>query len=107
MGVTKHLILQSFGGIRSPEGVSWALSSGGEMSYFILILETIIGLAGLVAAGFIVFGAYSLITSNGEPENIAKAQKMITNAIIGLVIAAIAFLVVNFVVVELPTPPSP
>ena len=58
----------------------------------------VIGLAGLVAAAIIVFGAYTLITSSGEPENIAKGQKMITAAIIGLIIAAIAFLIVNFVI---------
>jgi hypothetical protein len=93
----------SWFGINTAAGV--AIGGGFEsdpVSYVQLVLESLIGLAGLVAAGFIVFGAYSLITSNGEPENIAKAQKMITNAIIGLVIAAIAFLIVNFVIVNLP-----
>ena len=104
MSLFKNLILQSFAGIRIADGVQWALNPGGEVDYFIAVLQAIIALAGIIAAGFIVFGAYTLITSSGEPENIAKGQKMVTNAIIGLIIAAIAFMIVNFVIVELPRP---
>ncbi len=104
VSLMKNLVLHSFAGIELPEGVSSALNPGDEVNYIQLILEAVIGLAGLAAAGFIIFGAYTLITSSGEPENIAKGQKMITNAIIGLIIAAVAFLIVNFVIADTPMP---
>jgi hypothetical protein len=97
MEILKNLVLQNFAGIDNPDGVSWTIGDD-PVSYVQTVLTAIIGLAGLVAAAFIVVGAYTLITSSGEPENIAKGQKMITNAIIGLVLAAIAFLIVNFVI---------
>ena len=106
INLMKNLVLQSFAGIRLADGVQWALSPGDEISYLELVLQAIILLAGLIAASFIVFGAYTLITAGGEPETIAKGQKMITNAVIGLVIAAIAFLIVNFVIEFLPEVPG-
>ncbi len=97
----EKVVLQAWRGIRSP--MEWALEGADPVDYLQDILLTVIGLAGLIAAAIIVFGAYSLITSSGEPENIAKAQKMITAAVIGLIIAAIAFLIVNFVIDFVPT----
>ncbi len=90
-------------GIDTPAGTDWEIGDD-PVNYVQLVLEAVIALAGLFAAGMIVFGAYTLITSSGEPENVAKGQKMITNAIIGLIIAAVAFLIVNFVITDLPTP---
>ena len=106
INLMKNLVLQSFAGIRLADGVEWALRPDDEIGYLGAVLGVIISLAGLVSAGFIIFGAYTLITAGGEPETIAKAQKMITNAVIGLVIAAIAFLIVNFVIADLPVVPN-
>ena len=101
MKFLSRLVLQ-WQGINT-EG-KWKLGSGGDIeSYLQWILSAVIGLAGLIAAAFIVFGAYTLITSSGEPENIAKGQKMVTNAVIGLVLAALAYLIVNFVIKFTPT----
>ena len=97
----KNILLASWRDIKSP--MKWR-GEGGDLVFELQeILLVVIGLAGLVAAAIIVFGAYTLITSSGEPENIAKGQKMITAAIIGLIIAAIAFLIVNFVIEFVPT----
>jgi hypothetical protein len=91
-----NLLLSAWRSITSP--MTWGLEGSDPVSYVEEILLVIIGLAGLVAAALIVFASYTLITSSGEPENIAKGQKMLTAAIIGLIIAAIAFLIVNFVI---------
>ncbi len=96
----KNLILQGFAGINPGDSVTWDI--GDPVDYLTLIAEGIIGLAGLVAVAFIIFGAYTLITAGGDPDNIAKGQKMITNAIIGLVLAALAFMIINFVITETP-----
>ncbi len=61
-------------------------------------LRLIIGLSGIVAAAVLVFNAYLYITASGDEGKIAKATQGITYAIVGLIVAAIAFLLVNFVI---------
>ena len=58
----------------------------------------IIGLAGVVAAAVLIFSAYLYITAGGDEGKIQKATKGITYAVVGLIVAAIAFLIVNFVI---------
>lgn len=98
----KNLVLNGFVNINTADGVNWDINPENPVEYLTLVAQGIIGLAGLVAVAFIVFGAYTLITSGGDPENITKGQKMITNAVIGLIIAALAFMIVNFVILETP-----
>lgn len=66
--------------------------------WFTNLFLWLIGLAGLVAAAVLIFNAYLYITAGGDEGKIQKAAKGITYAIVGLVIAAIAFLIVNFVI---------
>lgn len=49
----------------------------------------------LIVLVMFVWGAIEWITSGGEKENIDKAKKRITNALIGLVILAVAFAIVS------------
>ncbi len=65
------------------------------------ILELLIALAGIVAAAVLIFNGFMYITASGDEGKIQKATKGITYAIIGLIIAAIAFLIVNFVIDQL------
>lgn len=103
MNFWQYLILNPFDIQTESE---WAFG-GDVMSYVEGILITLIVLAGVVAAGFIVVGAYTIITAGGEPENIAKGYKTITNAIIGLVLAALAFVIVSFVIDFAQNPANP
>jgi len=70
----------------------------GVEDYIISIIQTLIGLGGLVAAGMIVYGGYVFILSGGDSENIARGQRILTNAVIGLIIASLAFILVNFII---------
>ncbi len=58
----------------------------------------IIGLAGTVAVAVLIFNAYLYITASGDEGKVVKATKGITYAIVGLIVAAVAFLIVNFVI---------
>ncbi len=64
-------------------------------------LKMLIGLAGIVAAAVLIFNGFTYITASGDEGKITKATKGITYAIIGLIIAAISFLIVNFVVAQI------
>lgn len=72
---------------------------GGDLVGWLTgMLLWLIGLAGLVAAAVLIFNGFMYITASGDEGKIQKATKGITYAIIGLIIAAIAFLIVNFVI---------
>ena len=62
------------------------------------VLEGVIGVLGIVAVIFIVVGGVNYMTSAGDASKVEKAKKTILYAVIGLVIAVLAFAIVNFVV---------
>ena len=62
------------------------------------IISAVIGVLGIVAAIFIVVGGVNYMTSAGDPSKIEKAKKTILWAVIGLIIASLTFVIVNFVV---------
>lgn len=72
---------------------------GGELVDWVEgILIWAIGIAGLVAAAVLIYNGFMYITAQGDEGKIQKATKGITYAIIGLIIAAIAFLIVNYII---------
>ena len=62
------------------------------------ILYTIIGIAGLVAVVFVIIGGVNYMTSSGDAGKLEKAKKTILYACIGLIICALAFAIVNWVI---------
>lgn len=50
---------------------------------------------GYIAIGFIIFGGYLYIMSQGDPGKMARGKKTLTAAIIGTVIAAASSVIVN------------
>lgn len=50
---------------------------------------------GYLALGFIIYGGYLYIMSQGDPGKMAKGKKALTSAVIGTVIAASAVVIVN------------
>lgn len=65
------------------------------------ILSGIIAAAGLVAVVYIIVGGVQYMTSGGDAAKIEKAKKIILYAVIGLVVCALSFAIVNFVVLGL------
>ena len=52
---------------------------------------------GFVAVAFIIFGGIQYTTSAGDPGKVKKAKDTILYGIIGLVVAMLAYAIVNFV----------
>ncbi len=71
---------------------------GDLITWVVNILKYLIGLAGIVAVAVLIMNAFMYITASGDEGKVQKATKGITYAIIGLIIAAISFLVINFVI---------
>lgn len=61
------------------------------------VVEIALRIGALVAVGYIVYGGFKFILSNGEPDRAAGARSTIINAIVGLVIAILATGIVSFI----------
>ena len=61
------------------------------------IINVVIGVIGFVAVAFIIFGGIQYTTSAGDPGKVKKAKDTILYGIIGLVVAMLAYAIVNFV----------
>ena len=62
------------------------------------ILNAIIGALGIVCVGIIIFGGVQYMTSTGDSGKVKKAKDTILYGVIGLVICALAAVIVNFVI---------
>lgn len=60
-------------------------------------IQWVIAIAGIISAIFVVYGGISYTTSAGEPSKLQKAKQMITYALIGLAIVALAEIITAFV----------
>lgn len=56
-----------------------------------IILPFLMGGAALIFLAMALFGAFTWLTSGGNSENLAKANKTFINAIIGFVIVVFAY----------------
>lgn len=61
------------------------------------IINLVIGVLGVVTVVVIVLGGVMYATSSGEAANVKRAKDMIMYGVIGLVIALLAYAIVNFV----------
>lgn len=61
------------------------------------VMQLVFGVAGAVALVIITVAAFQYVVSQGDPQSTAKAKNTILYAIIGLVVTALAFTVVTFV----------
>lgn len=62
------------------------------------ILNWIFGIIGIIAVIMVILGGFKLMTSTGDPGRVKKGKDTILYGIIGLVIALLAFAIVNFVI---------
>ena len=61
------------------------------------IINVILGAVGFIAVVMIIIGGISYTTSAGDSARVKKAKDTILYGVIGLVIALLAFAIVNFV----------
>ncbi len=61
------------------------------------IIQILVTLSGLVAAGFFVMGAFGYITSTGNPESLDRSKKTLVYSGIGLAIVFGGFVLTNIV----------
>ena len=94
--------------IKAPGGACSAQLSNLSDIWLIVaaIIEIMLRIAALVAVSFVIVGGIQYLTSQGEPEKTNHARQTILNAVIGLAIAVLAAVVINFIAVKINAPPG-
>jgi hypothetical protein len=62
-----------------------------------LVISFLIGSATLLTIGYVLYGGVRMILARGDPKRVQDAKSTMTNAIIGLIMVLLAYLIVNFV----------
>ena|SRR3990167_9996982 len=60
-------------------------------------IQILLAVAGLIAVIFLIIGGFRYITAGGNEETAESAKKTVTNAIIGIVIVILAFVIVRVI----------
>lgn len=61
------------------------------------VIQVLVVLAGLISAGFFVWGGVGYITSSGNPEMLDRSKKTIFYSAIGLAVVLGAFVLTNII----------
>ena len=78
------------------------LKNPGDFGKVVLaITEILLRVGGIAAVGFVLYGGFSFIVSQGDPQKSVAARRTILNALIGIVIAGIAVFIVQIVATNL------
>lgn len=72
-----------------------AFGTFGDLATVILTILT--SAAGVIAVFFIIIAGIKFVTASGDEKKLASAASMITYAIIGLVVTALAFVILQVV----------
>ena len=78
----------------------------GDTGVFKQVTNTILYIVGIIAVIMLIIGGIRYVTSGGDAKKVTDAKNTVLYAIIGLVIAFLAFAIVNFVVSALPSSTS-
>ncbi len=81
------------------------------------LVGILLGVVGVVGAGFFIYGAYLYLTASGAPHQMERGKSAMMTALAGIVLALVAYGVVELVidavvgapvdVDQLPEPASP
>jgi TRAP-type C4-dicarboxylate transport system permease small subunit len=66
--------------------------------YITIVINVLLGLIGVVAVIMLIIGGFRYVLSQGDEKATKGAKDTILFAIIGIVVAILAFAIVNFVI---------
>jgi hypothetical protein len=83
-------------------GVAPSATAQGTLGQNITtIINFFLGLMGLVSVAFLIYAGVMMITAGGDEQHLTKAKKIITYAVIGIVIILLSYTIVQFVTTAL------
>ncbi len=86
------------GGSDNPAPGLFATKGGGTFAGILtFVLGLLLQFAGIIATIYLILGAYYYMTGGANEDQTKKGKKMITNAIIGLAIIILSFVILKVV----------
>ena len=79
----------------------------GDTGVFKQITNVILYILGIVAVIMLMIGGIKYVVSGGDAKKVTDAKNTVLYAIIGLIIAFLAYAIVNFVISALPSSDKP
>lgn len=78
-------------------GNSGLVRSQSLSELIVYVIRIMLLFAGLVAVLFVIIGGYFYITAQGDTEQAEKGKNTLVNAIIGIVVVILSYVIVNVV----------
>ncbi len=92
---------------KDKKGNTFCKSSNSLTSIFSTVTNMLLFLVGAVAVIMLIVGGFRYVTSNGDQNSVTGAKNTIMYALIGIVVAFLAFAAVNFVTSQLEKADAP
>lgn len=85
------------GGIEAARGIDMPTDLLGDGGIFETAVNLLLFLVGAIAVVMIIVGGFRYVISGGDSSAVTAAKNTILYAIIGLIIAALAYAIIDFV----------
>jgi len=71
---------------------------GGSGSLFKIVTDVLLFLIGAVSVIMLIIGGFRYVVSNGDSSQVTNAKNTILYSVIGIIVALLAYAIINFVV---------
>lgn len=108
-GMVGLVLMPSVSAMTLQEGAEAARCDGcprdlfGDTGVFKQVTNTVLYIVGIIAVIMLIIGGIKYVVSGGDSKKVTDAKNTVLYAIIGLIIAFLAFAIVNFVITALPS----
>lgn len=108
-GMVGLALMPSVSAMTLQEGAEAARCDGcprdlfGDTGVFKQVTNTVLYIVGIIAVIMLIIGGIKYVVSGGDSKKVTDAKNTVLYAIIGLIIAFLAFAIVNFVISALPS----
>lgn len=98
VGATAHAAMDLQSGANSARGNDMAVDLFGATGTFSTITNVLLFIIGAIAVIMIVIGGLRYVLSGGDSSQVTAAKNTILYAIVGIIVAILAYAAVNFVI---------
>lgn len=90
--------LAQFGLERFSSGDAFPIANQDISGVVGRVVGYVLGIIGIILVVLIIYGGVLYTVSEGNPEQVEKAKKVLTYSIIGVVIIALSFVLSNYII---------
>lgn len=83
---------------QGPDADGGSLESTGVFKLLIYVLNIMTALVGIAAVGALIYAGVLYSSAGGSKEQTAKSKKLITDTVIGIVVYALMFFALNWLI---------